>query len=547
MARSLNPAIRKANDDALTRSVSFRIVRVVLLSGAFALPFVLMTGKSITGDEVAHIPAGYSYLVTQEVVLNPMHPPLVKELCALPLLFLGLEIPVDAATIRTTGKDFTYQWEFGQQFFLRQNLQRVLFWSRIPAALLSLALAWLVMRWATELWGALGGLLALFLYVVDPNITAHAELVTTDVGCALFSTLFVYLLRRFALQPNRVRLLVAGVALGAALGAKFSCVVLVPIAALLLGAIAVTSAKPVARLASFAASLLAMCVVAYGVLWAMYFFPTDPFFYLRGLRDVKGDYDPRYLHFFMGELRHEGWRSYFLVAWLIKTPLPELMFVFAGAALAIAGFRNDWREEVFLVVPLLGLFAGYSLFADPIGVRYVIPCLPFVFILTGRLVPALSVAPRVGTVAASGFLLWSVIEFAAIWPDHLSYFNQIAGGWRGGVDWLDDSNVDWGQGYLELREYLKSRTTTNARLCDFGKFNPAYYGFDGKLVWLDDLVSRPEPGTLILSSHCVGRVRAWLDSHPAEGQRNWLRDLEPETVVGHVYWVYEIPAPMVRP
>ncbi len=179
------PAIRKANDEAIRRSASFRVVRALLLSAAFAFPFVLMTGKSITGDEVAHIPAGYSYLVTREVVLNPMHPPLVKELCALPLLFLGLESPVDAATIRNVGRDFTYQWEYGQQFFLQQSMQRVLFWSRIPAVLLSVGLAWLVLRWATDLWGALGGLLALSLYVFDPNVTAHAELVTTDVGCAL--------------------------------------------------------------------------------------------------------------------------------------------------------------------------------------------------------------------------------------------------------------------------------------------------------------------------------------------------------------------------
>ncbi len=294
------------------------------------------------------------------------------------------------------------------------------------------------------------------------------------------------------------------------------------------------------------ASLLAMCVVAYLVLWAIYFFPTDPFFYLRGLRDVKGDYDPRYLHFFMGEFRHESWLSYFFIAWLIKTPLPELVLVFSGVILTIAGFRENWREEVFLVVPLLGLFAGYSLLADPIGVRYVIPCLPFVFILTGRVAPALAAVPRMGAVAASGLLLWSVTEFAAIWPDHLSYFNQIAGGWRGGIAWLDDSNVDWGQGYLELHEYLKTRKTTNARLCSFGKFNPIYYGFDGKLLWLDDLLTPPEPGTLILSSHCVGRVRAWLDSHSEKGQQNWLRETEPQTIVGHVYWVYDIPGPAPR-
>ncbi len=42
---------------------------------------------------------------------------------------------------------------FGRDFLFRQDAQRILFWGRIPALLLSLGMASLVAMWATHLWG----------------------------------------------------------------------------------------------------------------------------------------------------------------------------------------------------------------------------------------------------------------------------------------------------------------------------------------------------------------------------------------------------------
>ncbi len=522
------------------------LCRIALLSCAFGFPFVLMQGKSISGDEIAHIPAGYSYLRTREIVLNPMHPPLIKEICALPLLFLNLGMPVDAAAIRSIGKDFTYQWEFGQQFLAENgNLERLLFWARAPAALLSLALAILVMTWASELWGPAGGVLALFLCTFDPTITAHAELVTTDVGFALFATLFFYLLWRFSVAPSAARLSLSGISLGLALGAKFSAVSLIPLAAALL-AVNAWVGPPDARAARLLRAALGFGVVlliAYLVVWAIYFFPSDPRFYLAGIGDVKGDYNPGYLHFLMGQFQTGRWLSYFLIAWLVKMPLPALLLCAAAIVALAAGIRRDWRAEAFVAVPAVGLFLGYSLLADPIGVRYVLPCFPFLFVFTGRLGLLLGRGKRTAALAVSSLLAWSITEFVAIWPDHLSYFNQIAGGWRGGIAWLDDSNVDWGQNYTELREYLAQHPRDDYRLCNFGDFNPRYYGFAGQLVWLDKLLEPPAPGVLILSSHCVARVRSWLENQHGDGPQNWFAHVRPIAVVGHTYYVYEIPDP----
>lgn len=526
-----------------------RVARSVLLVLAFALPFVLMTGKSVTSDETVHIPAGYSYLRTGSVILNPMHPPLIKELCALPLVFMNLPMPASAVTIRAMREDIRYQWKFGEDFFSGADVERVLFWSRLPAVLLSFGLAVIVLRWSTELWGAAGGILSLVCYVFDPTIVAHAELVTTDVGFAFFGTLFIYLLWAYLQAPSRRRAVYAGIGLGLALASKFTAVVLLPVAFVLIVTWAWRRA-PFGRdeprtgvfrsvLAAEALPLFVMAALACAIVWATYLFPSDPLFYWHGIESLYGDKNPRYFYFFLGEFGRVTWPSYFLVAWLVKTPLPSLLLIGAAIIVFAFGRRRRWLDESALIVPPLAIFAAVSVSAHPIGVRYLIPCFPFLYVFAGRLAANLKprLAPLLALVAA-----WQIAEFASIWPDHLSYFNQIAGGWRGGTAWLDDSNVDWGQGFVELRDYLARHPRKNVRLCNFvTPINASLYGLDVSLIDSDDALPPPPPGTSILSAHCVARVRARLRSVYGDRPEDWIAHREPSAIVGHVYYVYDFP------
>src|SRR5437667_7449 len=77
-----------------------------------------------------------------------------------------------------------------------------------------------------ELIGSAAALGAVFLYAFDPIVLAHSAVVATDVGLAAFGTLFVLALWKYIDAPSATRLAVAGLALGAALGAKFSAIML---------------------------------------------------------------------------------------------------------------------------------------------------------------------------------------------------------------------------------------------------------------------------------------------------------------------------------
>src|SRR5207244_73599 len=88
---------------------------------------ILARPQAATFDDGPHLPAGYTYLKLGDHRLNPEHPPLVKTLAALPLLFMDVTIKPDdeAWALRR-------QWEFGKRFLYRWNdADRLLFWGRL--------------------------------------------------------------------------------------------------------------------------------------------------------------------------------------------------------------------------------------------------------------------------------------------------------------------------------------------------------------------------------------------------------------------------------
>ncbi len=548
-----------------------RCLRIGLLAITFFVPVVIMRGKSATYDEVAHLPAGYSYLTTGVIRLNPQHPPLIKEICALPLLLLGARRMVDKATLEKTELEPDFEWSYGRRFLYSQNADQLLFWGRVPAVLLSVGLAALLMIWARRLWGVEAGLLALFLYAFDPTITAHAQLVTSDVGLAFFASLFVYSLRRYLETPTCKKLVLVGCCFGCALGTKFSAVVLAPAALLLTGLWVWTERArraSLSRSAGYGATLCGeeqltqaaplkertlsyfvlrvMSVIglvtgiAFFVVWAIYLFPTDPLFYLNGIKSVNVDHDPTYPYYLMGQLKPGGWRCYFVIAWLIKTPIPLFLLLVSAVAVFFKKVsRSSWIDEAFLVIPAISFFVAYSMTADNLGIRYLIPCFPFLFIFTARTARMLVAGKRPLRVAGTIILMWYLFEFVSITPDHLSYFNQFAGGPRRGFEWLDDSNVDWGQGLLQLREYFQDQTSGDWWLCYFGSGDPKYYGIEASDFNDFAAVLSPPRGTLVLSAHCLARAQALMTRIYGHGPKNWIARSVPKAIVGHAYYIYE--------
>ena len=75
------------------------------------LMFASIKDDAIIIDEDPHIGAGYSYLKKGDFRLNPEHPPLMKDLGALPLLWMNLIEPWEH---KSWVSDINGQWEFGR-------------------------------------------------------------------------------------------------------------------------------------------------------------------------------------------------------------------------------------------------------------------------------------------------------------------------------------------------------------------------------------------------------------------------------------------------
>jgi 4-amino-4-deoxy-L-arabinose transferase-like glycosyltransferase len=159
--------------------------------------FASLSRKSITNDEIVHIPAGYYHLVGGEFQLNNEHPPLIKMWAALPLLFVQ---PDEPPAPQTADENFMERtWGFHERFWAanRARFAAVTFWPRAMMIPLTLALGALIFVFARKLFGETAALIAVGLYVLEPTVLAHGRIVHTDVPAALVYLLFFFTLHYY--------------------------------------------------------------------------------------------------------------------------------------------------------------------------------------------------------------------------------------------------------------------------------------------------------------------------------------------------------------
>ncbi|HUY32969.1 MAG TPA: glycosyltransferase family 39 protein [Pirellulales bacterium] len=76
-------------------------------------------------------------------------------------------------------------------------------------------------------------------------------------------------------------------------------------------------------------------------------------------------------------------------------------------------------------------------------------------------------------------LAWSVMSSLWYYPHSMSYFNELAGGPRGGHAHLIDANIDWGQDLLYLKRWLDDHPEARPlRLAYFGLVDPGLAGIE---------------------------------------------------------------------
>ena len=428
----------------MTFSLRSYAVPLALLGVMLVLMFASSTNDAAIMDELAHVPAAYSYIFLKDARLNPEHPPLIKDIAALPLIGQGFFFPTDTKAWR---EDINGQWTQGATFLYEagNDPAKILRIMRLPMMLLAVLLGWMLWLFSRRHFGERVAFLATFLYAFSPTFIAHARFVTTDLGAAVAFFIGIVAFVRFLGEPNGRNIVLAGLAFGIAELLKFSLILLIPIYGILLVAWAVTRVQLSwgGRIKIFLGLvlktaliiLIGVALIWFVYLWHVWNYPAE-----RELRDAThllGSFQShavadialefiqtpllrplgQYLlglfmvlqraaggntQYFLGEVSNGGDAWYFPLLYLLKEPLALHVLTLIAIAFATArvfGAKKKsltavlaWVRDHFIEFASIAFIAVYwtSSIISPlnIGVRHVLPTFPFIFLLVARQVVA---------------------------------------------------------------------------------------------------------------------------------------------------------------
>jgi len=267
--------------------------------------------------------------------------------------------------------------------------------------------------------------------------------------------------------------------------------------------------------------------------------------YLVGLLRIIGDSQSRPA-FLCGKSSLTGWWYYFPVAMLFKTPAATLIGLAAACALMVPRLRGGvdlWPVAATAALPVIWMAVAMSSHVN-VGIRHILPVYPALFVFLG-------VAAAVGWKRARGrgrlaavlLAVGLAAETAFTYPNYIPFFNFFAGGSRGGLRLLSESNLDWGQDLPALAAWQGKHPDRPLYLLYWGSADPRYYGI--RYVNLPESSSpadEPEAGT----GRPVYAISAVVLTNPymLSLQKNLLEPLigrGPIAVLGGSIYIFDPP------
>jgi hypothetical protein len=497
--------------------------------------------ESQAWDEGFALVSGYAQVELDRLDLLVEWPPLMGLLAYLPIRALEPQLPPPPPVGSKGGEIAGYGRVF---LYTGGNPHRAMLTrARTMALLLMLPAVAALVFWAHRLHGRTGAWMAAILCSFEPSWLAHGHLTAWD-GIATSTMALTLAATAWMLdRPSFPRAAALGLALGVALIAKFSSLMLLPVLGLLLLASApwlrrLRLASPLAELPF--SRVLAMtgvvAAVAVFVIGASYNGTFQLGRYLDGIRNIHAltsEGQKTFENYLLGEFSREPFPHYYLVALLVKLPLGFLPLVPLGLWACVRRTPTYlWLPAALTaaIVLVVTLFDTMNL-----GIRHVVPAIPPLLLLAAGAPRLLEGRARAVWATAGAFLLAGLGAAEVLWraPHYLSFFNAIAGGPAGGIEWLDDSSIDWGQDLIALERIQREERIPRLALHYFGSADPAAYGVRFRPMQPDEL-TRPRPGTTYaISLHFLNRI-----GRPRNGPGDWLRRFEPWRIAGTSIYLY---------
>jgi hypothetical protein len=437
---------------------------------------------SATFDEPFHIASGLEFWRTGS------HASFLKK-GAMPL-------PYDLATLPL----YLAERRRGVPFDVTADLEHFL---PAPRAVM-LVFWWLLLAYGRaagrQIAGPWGGRLAVAWLACEPNFLAHASLATTDipVSACLLALLYHFRTGRESTWTRRVGL--PGLWFAAAVLSKASALTFGPLCLLAVelerlwrdGAFTLASPSPglrarlrqaLDRLGPFPRDLGQ--ILAGGLVLVFLYCGSDwrqePSFvawahslpdgttgrtmvwlaeHLRIFRNAGEGLVRQVTHnirghgvYLLGRTDRRALWYYFPVLLTIKLSLPLLAAFVALAVLRPRALAN-WA-----CLAAAALLLASVTFRVQIGIRLILPLVALAVVGLGAgaaqacQAQASALRRRLLAAGAAGAVIWTAWASVAVWPNALSYVNELWGGTATGYLRVSESNYDWGQGLKELARW----------------------------------------------------------------------------------------------
>ncbi len=552
-----------------------RFLASVLLIILAGLQLSTLSITSPTMDEPSHIVSGYAFLTRGDTRIKLNGPILPNLMSAIPLL---LEPNLKLTSADDPMWDANDHNGISDQFIWNNTAPpfQIIYLARLPFIFMSWLLGALIFRWACERAGLIAGLFAMALYVFDPNLLAHSRLAMTDFESTAAACLALYAFDRSLRQPARKWRIIAGIAIGLMLASKFSLLTFVAAMIVLvfiqqfnaeLRTRAENILRKISRCCAFAVKYLALLLFAAVItVWAVYAFQIAPVNagslpvpapgFWREWQSAQYYLNQPWPNYLFGQTSITGWWYYFPIAFILKTPLPILILLSVSLIRSI--LKRSWRRDLIFLLPSLFLFISLLFSTNNLGYRYLLPILPLLYVYSSDLLqPAHSIAQSLNRsfalsppqLVTLSLIAWQIFGALRIYPYYLTFFNEIAGGPDRGRYVLSDSNIDWGQDLVGLKNYVDQHHLDRIKLSYFGIAHPTAYNLKTEALlpvrtalndqgawWLKKYTPfDPSPGTYAISAaNLMGGI--WIDPN----EYRFFRDRAPDTIIGNSIYIYTI-------
>lgn len=407
-----------------------RFTVILFLSAWLLLGVSRIFTNSPTFDEPVHLKAGQQYLAG-DYRFDPIEPPLVR---------LSAVALAQALRLDNLAPEYLafYRFLVLAVTGVLLSLLGLLLFSALPAALP----------------------LYFSLLLLEPNLSAHSFLFTTDALSAVTVVLLVVIISRYLFNPRNFWLVFS-------LFALFSLIKIVSFFYLLPFVFIYWLILPRNK------KLYGLVITAL-IIWAVYGFRFAPLVdggaplpfggYLRSIKEnllFASRGHP--LYFFGTEFVRGPWYKQPIVL-LFKLPLPIILLSLLGLK---TWLKNPYSRPLLLLCLLL---AAANLSSSlHFGIRHLLPVVLIIVTAAASFTPP----PGWGRIALPLLYLLLLFDLTPYLYQPLAYSNQLIN--RRPYLVLSDSDLDWGQGLPELKWELEKRGINEFQLAYFGNTNPVVY------------------------------------------------------------------------